>query len=129
MSNHKSRNDLAFDWPALYRFADVRNSRKIPQLALEFSLRRDYPLMSASRKAYGINSFFQSYRKLKTQKSYDRVFPQAECKNSFSQSYFEILYHQSSIQINLNKNAYNEEFPKHLPAQHKQTTRGSWRFQ
>ena len=25
------------------------------------SLRRDYPLMSASRKAYGINSFFQSF--------------------------------------------------------------------
>ena len=52
--------------------------------------------MSASRKAYGINSFFSKLPI--TQKSNDRVFPQAECENSFFQSYFEILYHQSIIQ-------------------------------
>ena len=38
VSNEKPCNDLAFDWPALYRFADDRNCKQIPQLALEFSL-------------------------------------------------------------------------------------------
>ena len=34
-----------------------------------------------------------------TQKTYERVFPQAECENSFIQSYFEMLYHRSIIVI------------------------------
>ena len=56
------RSCLAFDWPMYHRFADVRICY-LPSTRPCFSLllRRDYPLTSASRKASGTNSFFQSY--------------------------------------------------------------------
>ena len=58
-------------FPRLIGFANVTTASlrsetdiyELPDLAFSFSLGRDHPLTSASRKASGTNSFLQSYSK------------------------------------------------------------------
>ena len=72
-------------------YQNEKESKESPDLAFLFPLRRDYPLKSASRKAFGTAAFFKATQKellgqqlfSMLSKSNDRVFLKPNAKTAF----------------------------------------------